>query len=337
MLLKISLFVLGVTCLLSQSTAAAQGLEQLGSRAPALAAFVAVADDASAVAWNPAGMVMGPLFNISIGLGRSSTVPDDPPLEMAAAERLSATLIALGAPPVGLSYYRLATTIVDGPAEAGDADREDGQLLVSTIVTSHLGATFLQSLGNFLTVGATVKLVRGSVGSEVANAGTWDAAFDQADTLMTRSSTTGDLDVGVMATMGRTRAGVVVRNVTEPDFEDVAGGEIELPRHARIGAAWGDRWPGTARTIVAVDADLTRVPHAQGDRRDVAAGIERWALQQQRLGLRAGVRASTLGDARPVFSVGASYAIRSGTFVDGYVARGAKDAIAWGIAARLGY
>jgi hypothetical protein len=195
----------------------------------------------------------------------------------------------------------------------------------------------LQSLGNFLTVGATVKLVRGSVGSEIVPADTWDAALDQADTLMTENSTTGDVDVGVMATVGRARAGFLLRNLTAPDFEDPLGGDIELPRHARLGAAWGDRWPGTARTIVAVDADLTRVPHADGDRRDLAAGVERWTLQQQRLGLRAGVRASTVGDARPVVSVGGSYAIRSGTFVDGYVARGAGDATAWGIAARLSY
>jgi hypothetical protein len=320
-----------------QSTASAQGLENLGSRAPALGAFVAVADDASAVAWNPAGMVMGPLFNISIGLGRSSAVPDGPPIETEVAERLSATLVAFGVPPVGLSYYRLGMHVVEGGAASGDPRREDGQVVVRTIVTSHLGVTVLQSLGNFLTVGSTVKLVRGTVGSEVAHADTWDAAFDHVDTLMTTSSTTGDLDLGALAAAGRWRAGLVVRNVTEPDFEDAFGGEVELTRHARAGVAWGDRWPGVSRMILAFDVDLTHAPHPDGDRRDVAAGIERWTMQQQRLGLRAGVRASTVGEARPIVSAGASYAIRSGTFVDAYVARGASQAMAWGIAARLSY
>ena len=337
MLLKIRPFVLAAVVLACPSTASAQGLENLGSRAPALGAFVAVADDASAVAWNPAGMVLGPLFNISIGFGRSSAVPDDPSIEPEVAERLSATLVAIGAPPVGLSYYRLGQQVVDGAAASGDPRREDGQVIVRTMVTSHLGATVLHSLGNFLTVGTTVKLVRGSVGSEVVRADTWEAAFDHADTLMTASSTTGDLDLGAMAAAGRWRAGILVRNVTEPDFEDALGGEVELRRHARAGAAWGDRWPGASRMIVAVDADLTHVPHPDGDRRDVAAGIERWTMRQQRLGLRGGVRASTVGEARPVVSAGASYAVRSGAFVDAYVAGGARQATAWGVAARLSY
>ena len=337
MLLKNGVVCLAVCGLALPSTTSAQGLESLGSRAAALAAFVAVADDASAVAWNPAGMVLGPLFNLSVGIGRESSIPDDPPVPIDQAERLSGILLAVGAPPLGVSYYRLATHGVDGSAAAVDEGRQDGQVIVRTVVTSHLGATVLQSIGNFLTVGTTVKLVRGSVGSEVARASTWEAGFDHADTLMTTSSTTGDLDVGLMAAAGRFRAGLVVRNLTEPDFDDGRGGEVELARHARVGAAWGDRWPGRSRTIVAVDADLTRVPHHYGDRRDIAAGIERWLLQQQKLGLRAGIRTSTVGDTRAIVSGGASYAIRSGIFIDAHVASGEHHTIAWGVAARLSY
>ena len=175
------------------------------------------------------------------------------------------------------------------------------------------------------------------VGSEVAQADSWEAAFEQVDTLMTMSSTTGDLDVGVMAAAGPFRAGLLVRNLTEPEFEDALGGEVELARHARVGVAWGDRWPGISRTVVAVDADLTRVPHQYGDRRDVAAGVERWLLRQQRLGLRAGIRASTVGETRSILSGGASYAIRSGAFVDAYIAGGERNTLAWGVAARLSY
>ena len=61
--------------LTSPSLAGGQGLETLGSRAAAMAAFVAVADDASAVVWNPAGLVSGPLFNITLGLGRTTDAP----------------------------------------------------------------------------------------------------------------------------------------------------------------------------------------------------------------------------------------------------------------------
>ena len=104
----------------------------------------------------------------------------------------------------------------------------------------------------------------------------------------------------------------------------------------RLGVAWGDRWPGLARTIVAFDADATRSAHASGDRRDVAAGVERW-LKGGRAGVRGGVRASTVGDARPVVSVGGSYALRVGAYVDAYVAKGQHEDRAWGIGARVTY
>ena len=47
---------------------------------------------------------------------------------------------------------------------------------------------------------------------------------------------------------------------------------------------WADRWPAISDTVVSFDADLTRVAHASGERRDVAAGVERW-LRSQRIGV----------------------------------------------------
>jgi hypothetical protein len=138
-----------------------------------------------------------------------------------------------------------------------------------------------------------------------------------------------------MLAAGRVRAGVVVRNVTTPEFgpdEDA----IELGRHARAGVAWGDSWPAPARTIVAVDVDLTRVAHPAGERRDVAAGVERW-LRTRRVAVRGGVRASTVGDSRPVVSGGASYAVRAGTYVDGYVAGGDRETSGWGLGLRVSF
>lgn len=316
-----------------------QGLETVGNRASALAAFVAVADDASAVAWNPAGLVLGPFFNISVDLGRSQIAPDSP-FEAPGAARVTTTLLAIGVPPLGLSYYRIGFTTLApaGSAVEGDPRRETVQVGVRTLVTTHLGATVLQSLGDYLTVGTTVKLVRGRIGGGTAPLGSWDEGFDQAETLDTEGSTTGDLDVGAMFTAGRVRAGVVIRNVTEPTFGDERESEeaFTVGRHARVGLAWGDRWPGAAGTVIAVDADVTRVGSAAGDRRDVAAGVERW-FGMRRLAVRGGVRASTVGDARPVTSAGVSLAVRSGTYVDAYVARGTRGASAWGIAGRLSY
>jgi hypothetical protein len=318
----------------------AQGLETLGNRAAALSAFVAVADDASAVAWNPAGLVGGPIFNITIGLGRSADVPEGAVSHGTRAGELGSTLIAIGTTPVGLAYYRISRRSLLGttPAVLGTPDRETTQAIARTLVTSHLGATVQQSIGDYLTLGATLKLVRGSVGHTVVSAGSWDEGLDEAEAIDGRASTRGDLDIGAMVAAGRLRAGLMVRNVTAPTFgrEDGAADGVALERHARIGVAWGDRWPGLSRTVVSVDADLTRVMHSAGERRDVAVGIERW-LRGQQIGLRGGLRGSTVGDGRPVVSAGGSFAVRAGTFVDGYVARGTRDDRGWGLAVRLSY
>jgi hypothetical protein len=338
--------LLGALTLLMASSlppiAEAQGLETLGTRAAALAAFVAVADDASAVAWNPSGLVSGPFVNITIGLGRTTDAPEAGVFPGARGGRLGTTLIAIGSTPLGLAYYRIATISVEGvsPAVLGSLDRETNQAVVHTLVTTHLGATVQQSVGEYLTLGATIKLVRGSVGRDTVAGGSWDAAFERGASLERQGSSRGEVDIGAMLAAGKVRAGVVVRNVTAPTFGG-RDGEGDLPpvtleRHVRVGAAWADRWPGISSTVVAIDTDLTRVPHPAGDRRDVAAGVERW-LRGQQVGLRAGVRASTVGDARPVASGGGSFAVRAGMYVDAYLARGTQNDRGWGVAVRLSY
>lgn len=325
--------------LAAAATVEAQGLEALGTRAAAMSAFVAVADDASAVAWNPAGLVTGPLFNISLDFSRLHTEPDDEPAFPAAAGRVGTNLIALGVLPLGISYYRLSTTTAEaiGPEGVGNPGRQEQQAIVRSLVTTHVGATVLQSVGEYLTVGATLKLVRGRVGGGVLPAASWDDTLDAADNFATVGSTRGDLDVGAMVAVGTLRAGALLRNVAAPTFDGRdEDGDVRLQRHGRIGVAWGDRWPGTAATIVAFDADLTRVPNASGERRDVAVGVERW-WRGRRIGVRGGVRASTLADARPVGSGGVSYGVRPGVYVDGYAARGRQDERAWGVAVRLTY
>jgi F plasmid transfer operon, TraF, protein len=324
--------------LMAPMAARAQGLETLGTRAAALGAFVAVADDASAVAWNPAGLVTGPIFNIMLDFGRATDQPADPPAAGSDAARLATTLIAMGSTPVGLGYYRLTTTTagVATPAVVGTPDRQDSQVVVRTLVTSHLGATVQQSVGAYLTLGAMVKLVRGNVAGATRIVSSWDDALDAADRLESTGTSRGDVDLGAMVALGRLRGGIVVRNVTEPTFGEDQGTPVRLERHARAGLAWGDRWPGVAQTIVAVDVDLTDVPSVKGERRDVAGGVERWS-RGHKVGVRGGVRASAFGDARPIVSGGASYAVRSGMYADVYFARGRGDERAWGVAARLSY
>jgi hypothetical protein len=219
----------------------------------------------------------------------------------------------------------------------GNSGRQEQQVIVRSLVTTHVGATVLQSLGDYVTVGTTVKFVRGNVGAAAGRTTSWDDAVEAAEGIETGGSTRGDLDVGAMFAVGAFRAGLVVRNVTEPSFEDDDGNnKRSLERHARAGVAWADGWPGMARTIVAFDADLTRVPHVSGDRRDMAVGIEHWTYEH-RVGVRGGLRASTIDAARPVASGGGSFALRPGVYVDGYFAHGRAEDRAWGLAVRLTY
>jgi hypothetical protein len=173
------------------------------------------------------------------------------------------------------------------------------------------GATVGQSIGNHLVVGSTVKLVR-------------------AD------ETKGGLDLGAMATFGRGRLGLMIRNVTEPKFG--SGDDArKLRRTARAGAAFSTGSRGVVgEATVAVDADLVKTPTVRGEERRVAAGAELWLLRQ-RVGVRGGVSASTIGERRSTPSAGLSAALRPGTFVDAELTRGGADEgrRGWGIALRV--
>src|SRR5918992_5761058 len=94
------------------SSAAGQPIETLGTRAAGFGgAFVAVADDASAVYWNPAGLASGAFFNLLVDRTTAKIAPDG---EIAGSSR-SGAAIALSTPPLGLSYYRLRQTATFGP------------------------------------------------------------------------------------------------------------------------------------------------------------------------------------------------------------------------------
>ena len=115
--------------------------QTIGVRAQGMGgAFTGVADDASAVYWNPAGLASGAYF---------SGVVDFNSLATATASSFhhesSGTLVSFGMPPLGLSYYRTESE------SAG------------TLVTHHAGATLDQSLWGGLAVGAMLQLVHGVV------------------------------------------------------------------------------------------------------------------------------------------------------------------------------
>ena len=85
---------------------AAEAQAPIGTRASGMAgAFVGVADDASAVYWNPAGIATGAIVSILMDYGQGETAPEDP--QTSAGEGHSSGFIGLSLPPIGIAYYRL--------------------------------------------------------------------------------------------------------------------------------------------------------------------------------------------------------------------------------------
>lgn len=304
--------------------AAAQTFDAVGTRAAGMGgAFVAVADDASAAYWNPAGFASGSVF--SFVLDRNSAELSSPWSGPGGSR--SGLLMAIGAPAVALSYYRLRCTEVKPLAVsvAGTA------LVADTLVTHHAGATVVQSVGAGVAVGATLKLVRGLASSAVRPAAEREALLSDSGALTAQGSTRFDADVGVMATVGRLKAGLTVRNATEPSFK-VRGGAAKLERQARAGISVTP----LAGWIVAADLDVLESRDPRGPVRSFAAGTE--GRVHRKAFVRGGFSVNTVGERAPAISAGASFAATGSLLVDVQVTGGSERAPrGWGVAARFGY
>ena len=318
----------------------AEAQAPLGTRAAGLAgAFVGVADDASAVYWNPAGLPTGAIVSAIVTFSSDQTAPDDP--QTAAGERHKGGMVALSLPPVGLAYYWVGTygTGPATPAVTGPQSREEVRRTVHALTTSTFGVSLVQSLTEHIVVGVTPKIVRGSAALGVSMDLLADAALEDAGRLDRFGSTTFDVDAGVMVAVRRFRLGLVARNLTTPEFEVDAReglGTIELSREVRAGVGWGSTWPGITRLVLAADADLASRVTPFGDRRDVAAGVETW-WSAQRLGLRGGVRGSTIGESRVAATAGVSVALKAGMLIEAHAVFGQKQERGWSVGFRGGF
>src|ERR1700704_2735214 len=103
-------FVSLVSFVFMAAPLAAQTTDTIGVRAQGMGgAFTAVADDATASWWNPAGMAGGAYFNALLESGRRQepssdrTAAGDPQR----ASRAETRSFAVAFPALGLSYYRL--------------------------------------------------------------------------------------------------------------------------------------------------------------------------------------------------------------------------------------
>jgi hypothetical protein len=272
-------------------------------------AFVAVADDATAVYWNPAGVATGSLVSVVLDAGRFRLGSSR--LQSTEAEEDTSAIVALSATAFGLAYYRTGTYATQA-AEAAVSEpesREEVGRRVHALTTDTVGVSLVQSIGENIVVGVTPKFV-------------WGAGTSK-----------GDVDAGLMVWVNHIRFGVVGRNLTTPEFGD-GSSALELAREVRVGGAWGSGWTGISRVIVAVDGDVISRSTPDGDRRDVAAGLETWWMNQ-RLGLRGGVRRSTIGDARAAVAAGISAGLKPGMLVEAHIVRGHDDERSWSVGARM--
>ena len=262
----------------------------VGVRATGMAgAFTAVADDGSAAYWNPAALATGSFFSLLI--------------DRNTLDRQSALLLAIGTPPLGLTYYRTTTAAAtNGP---------------STLVAHHAGVTIVQSVGDRLAVGATLKAVHGVAVSDAGSI----------------SSNKFDADLGVITTGSFARLGLSVHNLLQPEFASPSGA-MRLDRRVRAGLSVNAR----EDTIVAADLDLTKISTARGDWREVAIGIESHPVRAA--WLRGGVHVNAAGSGgtgtAPIASVGGSYAIYGALLADAQLSVGsAQGDRGWGVGLRF--
>jgi hypothetical protein len=148
--------------------------------------------------------------------------------------------------------------------------------------------------------------------------------------------TSPGVDFGAMASFGRARFGLTVRDLTEPAFGSGDGG-FTLERHARAGAALTSGSRGViGSATVSLDADLTTTHDpAFGDERVVALGAEAWTPKRN-IGVRGGLSKNTVGTSATSLAGGLSIAVKSGTYVDGYMSGGDSNTRhGWGLALRV--
>ena len=310
-------------------TAQAQQFESLGTRALGMGgAFVAVADDATAGYWNPAGIATGPTFNALFDwtAGEAGEPGDRAVGVSSLASEGSAQIIALSLPSVGVSYYRIRSAAIRPGSGAGAPTGT----IIDSLVTQQIGGTFVHTLISDLVVGTTIRVAHGVVSSGSVPGGRVRDVLEAAGNFEGRGTTQFDLDVGAMYAFPGGRIGLSIRNLTEAEFAGMQPTDptVTLQRLARVGAAWTPGRHGAApptTTTVAVDVDLTEFHDPHGDQRNLAIGAEHW-LAARRLGVRGGFRINTLEASERTGSFGASWTPGRGAYVDGQLTRGTQSA-----------
>ena len=281
-------------------------------------AFVGVADDASAGYWNPAGLAGGAYFSLLIDGNTAESVPDAEPV----GADSSGWILALSMPALGLSYTRLQSTTVR-PAFGFRRTRASNPL-VTHHARRHAGA-----------VDRRRPRRRGDRESWFGHrrrrrrAGNdREELLDHVD-LIGHSSTSVDLDIGVMAVASFGRAGLTVRNLT--DLHSTPAAARSCSSNAKPGRA--------ARCCCCRNGSWRRF--RPDDRRRPFRGCPGARVRHRGTGDAASLppgaasgstRSGTVAGA-PAVSVGGSYAVFGPILVDGQITGGSDNAFSgWGLA-----
>ena len=328
---------------LAGSRASAQSFDLAGTRAKGMAgAFVAVADDGTATWWNPAGISNTLIFDGVADFRQDGLIDGQqtPIVNETPGSRTSQIGAAVAVPPLGFSYYRIRQAGVEPATAEGVPGRQDPAKapLARSLLTQQFGVTLAQSLGDYVVVGATLRVVHGTVGTAVAAFDDPEPGLDGAADADGPSATKGDVDLGVLARVGRMRLGFAARNLTAPTFHAADGAPWQVSRLARVGVAFVSEAERQGRQMwtVAGDVDLAADVTPFGRRRDIAAGVEKWFTR--RVGIRGGFSASTIDAARPAASFGGSVAVSTGVFVEGQATAGSDRAPrGWGLSLHVQY
>lgn len=296
----------------ARSARAQAPTDSVGTRALGMAgAFVAVADDASAVHWNPAGLIGGQIASLTIGvhdfqLGNSS----GPAGPTALSGRTN--LASLGTWPLGISFGTVDLRRLHATS--------DGTLEARRLHARQAGVTVLQSLSDWLVAGATIRVVRAETASLPVGSVSQGEALGALDEAVAGHDWAVDLDLGAMATVGRWQAGMTLRNLRSPAIGATSGNWMVFPRQGRAGFAvrLADG------VTLATDLDLNTVDLLGDLRRMSALGAE--VSVRPRLLVRSGVRWNLATSSGPAGAVGASLRVRRALWLDLHYARGGGEA-----------
>ncbi len=320
----------------------AQEWESLSTRALGLAgAFVAVADDATAAYWNPAGLPTGPVFSLLFDHTFTETLVDRSRVNSLGTVR-TGTIIGMSTNTTALSYYRLVIDQVEGHQLGGvtglDAteEGESRQRILRSLVTHNLALTRATFLGSGFSVGSTVRYVRSSLGVNLVGPNvTATRALHQAIGRETHSHNHYDLDVGLKAGGSKFQVGLVARNIRNPSLSVPGESVFRLGRQVRTGLVFRP----VGGFLLTADVDLSPVSAFRGDRRNMAVGAEKqfgaW------LAVRGGARVrldNVQTNPATVVAFGFSMALTTGLFVDGQWTRG-RDGTenGWSAGGRFSY